>query len=31
MPTLETLWRLADALNAEVVIGPHQVLEIRAA
>ena len=31
MPTLETLWRLADALNAEVVIGPNQALEIRAA
>lgn len=31
MPTLETLWRLADALKAQVVIGPHQHLEIRAA
>ena len=31
MPTTETRWCLADALNAEVVIGPHQSLEIRAA
>jgi ribosome-binding protein aMBF1 (putative translation factor) len=31
IPTLETLWRLADAFNAKVVIGPHQHLEIRAA
>ena len=31
MPTLETLWRLADALNAEVIIGPREHLEIRAA
>lgn len=31
MPTIETLWRLADALNAQVVIGPHQFLEIKAA
>jgi len=31
MPTLETLWRLADALKAKVVIGPDQYLEIRAA
>lgn len=31
MPTLETLWRLADALNAKVVIGPKQRLEFRAA
>jgi ribosome-binding protein aMBF1 (putative translation factor) len=31
MPTLETLWRLADALNARVVIGPRRHLEIRAA
>ena len=29
MPTLETLWRLADAINAEVIIGPNQALEIR--
>lgn len=31
MPTLETLWRLAEALDAEVVIGPRQSVEIRAA
>ncbi len=31
IPTLETLWKLADAFNAQVVIGPHQHLEIRAA
>jgi len=31
MPTLDTLWCLADALNARVVIGPHQYLKIRAA
>jgi ribosome-binding protein aMBF1 (putative translation factor) len=30
-PTLETLWKLADALGAEVVIGPRQHLEMRAA
>ncbi len=31
MPTIETLWRLADALNAKVVIGPDQSVEILAA
>jgi ribosome-binding protein aMBF1 (putative translation factor) len=31
MPTIETLWKLADALGAEVVIGPRQQLEMRAA
>jgi ribosome-binding protein aMBF1 (putative translation factor) len=31
MPTLDTLWRLADALKATVVIGPDQYLEIKAA
>ena len=31
MPTLETLWRLADALNAQVVLGPHRQVIIRAA
>ena len=31
MPTLDTLWRLADALKAKVVIGPDQFLEIKAA
>ena len=31
MPTLDTLWRLADALKARVVIGPDQYLEIKAA
>jgi transcriptional regulator with XRE-family HTH domain len=31
MPTLGTLWRLAEALDAEVVIGPRQSVEIRAA
>ena len=31
MPTIETLWRLADALNAKVVIGPEQSVEILAA
>jgi len=31
MPTLDTLWRLADALKATVVIGPDQFLEINAA
>lgn len=31
LPTIETLWRLADALGAEVVIGPHQHLKVRAA
>jgi ribosome-binding protein aMBF1 (putative translation factor) len=31
MPTLDTLWRLADALRAKVVIGPDQYLEIKAA
>lgn len=30
-PTLDTLWRLADALKATVVIGPGQRLEIKAA
>ena len=31
LPTLETLWKLADALRAQVIIGPHQRFEIRAA
>ncbi len=31
LPTLETLWKLADALRAKVIIGPHQHLEIKAA
>ena len=31
LPTLETLWKLADALGAQVIIGPHQRLEIKAA
>jgi predicted transcriptional regulator len=31
LSTLETLWRLADALKAQVVIGPHQKIKIRAA
>lgn len=31
LPTLETLWRLADALQAKVIIGPHQKIEIKAA
>jgi transcriptional regulator with XRE-family HTH domain len=31
LPTLETLWRLADALNAKVIIGPNQRIEIKAA
>ena len=31
LPTLETLWKLADALKAKVIIGPHQHLEIKAA
>ncbi|MDI6791091.1 MAG: helix-turn-helix transcriptional regulator [Thermodesulfobacteriota bacterium] len=31
LPTLETLWKLADAFDAKIVIGPHQKLEIRAA
>ena len=31
MPTIETLWKLADALNAKVVIGPEQSVEILAA
>lgn len=31
MPSVETLWRLADALKAKVIIGPHQRLEIKAA
>jgi ribosome-binding protein aMBF1 (putative translation factor) len=31
LPTLETLWKLADALGAQVIIGPHQHLEIKAA
>ncbi len=31
LPTLETLWKLADALRAQVIIGPHQRLEIKAA
>lgn len=31
LPTLETLWKLADALGAQVIIGPQQYLEIRAA
>jgi len=31
MPTLDTLWKLADALGAEVIIGPHQHVEMRAA
>jgi len=31
LPTLETLWKLADALKAKVIIGPHQHIEIKAA
>ena len=31
MPTIETLWRLADALNAKIVIGPEQSVKILAA
>ena len=31
LPTLETLWRLADALHAKVVIGPRRKIEIKAA
>ncbi len=31
LPTLETLWKLADALRAKVIIGPQQHLEIKAA
>lgn len=31
LPTLETLWKLADALRAKVIIGPRQQLEIKAA
>lgn len=31
LPTVETLWKLADALGAKVIIGPHQHLEIKAA
>ena len=31
LPTLETLMILADALGAQVIIGPHQSLEIKAA
>src|SRR3990167_1340543 len=31
LPTLETLWKLADALKAKVIIGPHQHLEFKAA
>ena len=31
IPTLATLWRLTDALNARVVIGPHKHLDVRAA
>jgi DNA-binding XRE family transcriptional regulator len=31
LPTLETLWRLADALDAKVVIGPQRRVEFRAA
>lgn len=31
LPTLETLWKLADALRAKVIIGPHQQLVIKAA
>ena len=30
LPTLETLWQLADALQAKVIIGPHQKIEIKA-
>lgn len=31
IPTLATLWRLADALDTRMVIGPHKHLEVRAA
>ncbi|HEY5649337.1 MAG TPA: helix-turn-helix transcriptional regulator [Nitrospiria bacterium] len=31
LPSLKTLWRLADALNAKLVIGPHKKIEIKAA
>ena len=31
LPTLETLWKLADALKAKVIIGPHQHIGIKAA
>ena len=31
IPTLKTLWKLADALGAQVIIGPHQHIEMRAA
>ena len=31
LPTIETLWRLADALKALVIIGPRQKIEIKAA
>ena len=31
LPTIETLWRLADSLKARVIIGPHQKIEIKAA
>lgn len=31
LPTIDTLWKLADALGAEVIIGPHQCLSMRAA
>lgn len=31
LPTLETLMILADALDAKVIIGPRQHLEIKAA
>lgn len=31
LPTLETLWKLADVLGARVIIGPRQKIEIKAA
>ena len=31
LPTLETLWKLADALAARVIIGPDQHVDIQAA
>jgi transcriptional regulator with XRE-family HTH domain len=29
LPTLETLWKLADVLGAKVIIGPRQQVEIK--
>ncbi len=29
VPTLETLWRLMDALNATIIIGPYQYVDAR--